>query len=68
MVQKIMTKTMIRDIFLKKIVEYLKKLFNLHSNLPFLLERKKIRKCNKLVCTVEDKENYAAHIRALNKC
>ena len=59
---------MIRDIFLKKIVEYLKKLFNLHSNLPFLPERKKIRKCNKLVCTVEDKENYVAHIRALNKC
>ena len=38
---------------------------NLHSDLPFLSERKKIGKCNKLVCTVQDKENYVVHIRAL---
>ena len=48
-------------------VEYPKKLFNLHSDLPFLPERKKIGKCNKLVCTVQDKENYVVHIRALKQ-
>ena len=36
--------------FLEVDVEYPKKLFNLHRDLPFLPERKKIRKCNKLVC------------------
>ena len=48
-------------------VEYPKNLFNLHSDLPFLPERKKIKKCNKLVCTVQDKENYVVHIRALKQ-
>ena len=41
-------------------VEYSKKLFNLHSDSPFLPERKKIGKC-KLVCTVQEKENYVVH-------
>ena len=44
-----------------------KKILNLHSHLPFLPERKKIGKCNKLVCTVEDKENDVVHIRALKQ-
>ena len=43
-------------------VEYLKKLHNLHSDLPFLLERMKMHKCNKLVCNLHDKENYIIHI------
>ena len=30
-------------------VEYPKKFFNLHSDLPFLAKRTKIEKCNKLV-------------------
>ena len=30
-------------------VEYPKNFFNLHSDLPFLAERTKIEKCNKLV-------------------
>ena len=34
-------------------VEYQKNLYKLHSDLPFLSERKKIEKCNKLVCTVK---------------
>ena len=51
--------------FLEVDAEYPKKLFNLHSELPFLLERNKIEKCNKLVCNVHDKENYFVHIRAL---
>ena len=37
-------------------VEYPKNLFNLHSDLPFLAERTKIEKCNKLVCNLYDKK------------
>ena len=33
-------------------VEYPNKIFNLHSDLPFLAERTKIGKCNKLVCNM----------------
>ena len=47
-------------------LEYPKKLFNLHSDSPFLPKRKKIRKCNKLDCTIQNRENYVFHIRALN--
>ena len=53
--------------FLEVDVEYPKKLFNLHSDLPFLSERKKIEKCNELVCAMHDKENYVVHIRALKQ-
>ena len=51
--------------FLEANVGYPKNLHKLHSYLPFLPERMKINKCNKLVCTVHDKENYVVHIRAL---
>ena len=44
-----------------------KDLFNLHNYLPFLPERKKIEKCNKLVCSIHNKENYAVHVRALKQ-
>ena len=40
---------------------------NLHSDLPFLPERNKIKKCNKLVCNIQDKENYVVRIRALRQ-
>ena len=36
-------------------------------DLPFSPERKKIEKCNKLVCTIEAKKNYLVHIRALKQ-
>ena len=48
-------------------VEYLKDKHNLHSNLPFLSERIKIKKCNKLVYNLYDKKEYFAHIRALKQ-
>ena len=48
-------------------IEYPKNLRKLHSDLSFLPERMKINKCNKLVCTVQDKENYVAHIRFLKQ-
>ena len=62
--------------FLEVDVEYPKKVFsraalngvalNLHSNLPFLPERKKINKCIRLVYNIQDKENYVVDIKALN--
>ena len=42
--------------FLEANVEYPKNLFNLHSDLPFLPEINKIKKCNKLVCNILDKK------------
>ena len=48
-------------------VEYLKNLLNLHGDLPFLPGRKNIKKCNKLVCNINDKKDYVFHIRALKQ-
>ena len=48
-------------------VEQSKKLFNLHKDLPFLAERKKIEKCKKFVCNIHNKENYVIRIRALKQ-
>ena len=42
-------------------------MFNLHSDLPFLPERNKVKKCNKLVCNFHDKENYVVRIKALKQ-
>ena len=53
--------------FLEVDVEYPKKLFNRHKDLPFLPERKKSKKCNKLVCNIQDKEIYVVHIKALKQ-
>ena len=48
-------------------VEYPKNLHKLHSDLPFLPERMKINKCTKLVCNVQDKENYPVHVLTLKQ-
>ena len=48
-------------------VEYPKNLHDLHSDLPFLPERMKINKYNKLVCNLYDKNNYVVHIRSLKQ-
>ena len=45
-------------------VKYPKDLDNLHIDLPFLSERMKIKKYNKLVCNLNHKKEYAVHIRA----
>ena len=38
-----------------------------HSDLPFLPERLKIIKCNKLVCNLYNKNKYVVHIRSLKQ-
>ena len=48
-------------------VEYPKNLYDFHSDLPFLPERTKINKCNKLVCNLYDKNNYFVHIRSFKQ-
>ena len=34
---------------------------DLHSDLPFLPEKMKIKKCNKLVCNLYDKKMWSSH-------
>ena len=48
-------------------IEYPKNLHDLHSDLPFLPERIKIHKCNKLVCNLYDKKSYIVQIRSLKQ-
>ena len=56
-----------KEYLLEVDVEYPKKLFSSHKDLPFLPERKKLEKVEKLVCGIEDKEKYVIHIRALKQ-
>ena len=53
--------------FLEVDLDYPKELFNLHKNLPFLPERKKVEKVEKLIYNIKDKEKYVIHIRALKQ-
>ena len=53
--------------FLEVDIDYPKELFNLHKDLPFLPERKKVNKVEKLICSIEDKEKYVIHIRVLKQ-
>ena len=48
--------------FLEVDVDYPKKLFDLHKDLPILPERKKVNKVRRLVCNIEDKEKCVVHI------
>ena len=53
--------------FLETDVDYPKKLFDLRKDLPFLSERKKVNKIEKLICSIEDKEKYVVHIKVLKQ-
>ena len=53
--------------FLEVDIDYLKELFNLHKDLPFLPVRKKVNKVEKLICGIEDKEKYVMHIKVLKE-
>ena len=52
-------------------VEYPKRLFSSHKDLPFLPETKRLEKLEKLVCSSENKSKYFLHKRgskqALNR-
>ena len=48
-------------------VDYPKKLHKLHSDLPFLPERMKTNKVDKLICNTQNKINYVVHIAALKE-
>ena len=48
-------------------VKYPKRLHKLHSDLPFLPERMKIDKCNKLICNLFNKKKYVTHINSLKQ-
>ena len=52
---------------LEEDVKYPKRLHELHSDLPFLSERMKIDKCNKLVCNLFNKKKYVTHITLLKQ-
>ena len=44
-----------------------KKLFDLHKDQPFLPERKKVNKVEKLIYNMEEKEKYVVHIKFLKQ-
>ena len=48
-------------------VQYLEKLNELHNDSPFLPERMKIEKVEKLVANLHDKTEYVIHIRNLKE-
>ena len=48
-------------------VDYPKNLHDLHSDLPFLPERMKLDKYNKLLCNLYDKKDYVVHTRSLKQ-
>ena len=49
------------------VLGYSKTLFNSHKDLPFLAKRKKVEKVENFICSIEDKEKYVIHIRALKQ-
>ena len=50
--------------FLEVDIDYPKELFDLHKDLPFLPESKKVNKVEKLICDIEDQKKYVIQIRA----
>ena len=53
--------------FLEVDIKYTEKLHELHNDLPFLPEKMKIEKFEKLVSNLHDKTEYVIHIRNLKK-
>ena len=52
---------------LKVDIDYPIDLQYFHSDLPFLPERKKIKKCNKLLRNLKDKKKHVVYVRALKQ-
>ena len=55
------------EYFLEVYIDYPKKWFDLHKDLPFSPKNKKKNKVEKRICSVEDKEKYVMHIRVLKQ-
>ena len=66
---KTLQKAIIKKVgyFLEADVQYLEKLHDLHSYLPFLPERMKIEKFEQLVANLHDKTKYVIHIKNLKE-
>ena len=58
-------KKVMKDMFSKLMFSILKKLDEIHNDLPFLPERKKFEKVEKLVTNLNEKTEYVIHIRNL---
>ena len=57
-------KKVVKDIFSKLMLKKcLEKRHKFHNDLPFLPERMKIKKVEKLVANLHDKTEYVIHIR-----
>ena len=57
----------IKGYLLEVDVKYPKELHDLHNDLPFMCEKMKINKVEKLVPNLYDKKKYAIHIRTLDQ-
>ena len=55
------------EYFLEVDVQYPKKLHELHNDLPFLPERMKFEKVEKLAANLHDKTEYFIHIKILKE-
>ena len=53
------------DIFFKVDVQYLEKLHELHHDLPYLQERMKIERVEKIVANSHEETEFVIHIRNL---
>ena len=53
--------------FFEVYIDYPKELFDLHKDLSFLSESKKVNKVKKLICEIKDKKKYVIYIRALKQ-
>ena len=60
-------KIVTKGYFLEVDTEYPKEIFDSNKDLPFLPHKKKLEKVEKLVCTLEDKEKYVIHLKALKQ-
>ena len=53
--------------YILEVVLNILKIYMIYSDLPFLPERRKVNKCNKVVCNLCDKKSYFVHIRSLKE-
>ena len=58
---------MIEEFYFEVNVQYPEKLLGLHNDLPFLLEKMKIKKTKKVLANLHDKTEYIIHIGNLKQ-